>query len=79
LRIIIDCGFCSICYCNLRGEKLLICALNSLSTQNRNSALNVIENWRDKKLEISVEVKSALQKLKKVEVNEKLKERLRNF
>lgn len=61
------------------GEKLLICALNSLSTQNRNSALNVIENWRDKKLEISVEVKSALQKLKKVEVNEKLKERLRNF
>jgi len=41
--------------------------------------LNVIENWRDKKLEISVEVKSALQKLKKVEVNEKLKERLRNF
>lgn len=61
------------------GENLVICALNSPSTQNRNSALNVIENWLDKKAEISVDVKSALEKLKKVEVNEKLKERLRNF
>ena len=61
------------------GEKLIECALNSPSKQNRHTALNVIEKWQENGAKISCTLQQAIDRLKNTEVDDELKDRLKKL
>lgn len=62
-----------------KGENLICCSLRSPVTGCRNIALNTIEAWRKKDVQISSRVKELLEWLKAVEPDEGTRRRLEHF
>ncbi len=62
-----------------KGENLICCSLKSPVTGCRNIALNTIEAWRKKDVQISSRVKELLEWLKAVEPDEGTRRRLEHF
>lgn len=58
------------------GENLLLCAMDSPVINCRNMALNVLESWKEKEWGMSPAIAAGIEKLRRREVDEKVKERL---
>ena len=59
-----------------RGLELVLTALESPVVNNRNMALNVLDSWRESGWTLTEGAVQALERLKRSEVNDKLRERL---